>query len=207
MSINSDKSLTDLPIMEHFFTIQGEGYHTGRAAYFIRIAGCDVGCVWCDVKESWNASLHKMMTIDSLVKTVKNSTTNFCVITGGEPCMYDLTELTEKLKNAKIELAIETSGCYEFMGQIDWYCFSPKKFKAPVEQAYILANELKVIISHSSDFEFAEKHALKVKSDCKLYLQVEWSKKERFLPLLINYVKENPKWKISTQTHKIMNIP
>jgi len=193
--------------MEHFYTIQGEGYHTGRAAYFIRIAGCDVGCVWCDVKESWDANAHEMMSIDFLVEVVTNANSDFCVITGGEPCMYDLEELTSKLKNANIELAIETSGCYELKGNIDWYCFSPKKFKKPVNQAYSLANELKVIISHPSDFEFAEEHAKKLNSDCKLYLQVEWSKKERFLPLVIDYVKKNPQWKISTQTHKIMNIP
>ncbi|MBL1279276.1 MAG: radical SAM protein [Fluviicola sp.] len=207
MSSNNHKSLDQLPIMEHFYTIQGEGYHTGRAAYFIRIAGCDVGCVWCDVKESWDANAHEMMSIDFLVEVVTNANSDFCVITGGEPCMYDLEELTSKLKNANIELAIETSGCYELKGNIDWYCFSPKKFKKPVNQAYSLANELKVIISHPSDFEFAEEHAKKLNSDCKLYLQVEWSKKERFLPLVIDYVKKNPQWKISTQTHKIMNIP
>lgn len=197
----------ELPIMEEFYTIQGEGFHTGRAAYFIRIAGCDVGCVWCDVKESWTAGDHQLMTLDVLVEHVIESGTEFCVITGGEPCMYDLTALTAKLKAHDIELAIETSGCYELKGQIDWYCFSPKKFKAPVEDAYEKANELKVVISHPSDFDWAEGHAAKVPSDCKLYLQTEWSKRERFLPLIIDYVKKHPKWKISLQTHKIMNIP
>ncbi len=203
----SQQSISSLPVMEHFYTIQGEGFHSGRAAYFIRIAGCDVGCVWCDVKESWNANEHQTFTTNDIVKFVTDSKTDFCVITGGEPCMYDLTELTQQLKQAGIELAIETSGCYELKGSIDWYCFSPKKFKAPVENAYQLADELKVIISHPSDFEWAESHAKKVADTCKLYLQVEWSKKERFLPLVIAYVKNNPKWKISTQTHKIMNIP
>lgn len=197
----------ELPIMEEFYTIQGEGFHSGKAAYFIRIAGCDVGCVWCDVKESWTAGDHQLMTLDVLVEHVIESGTEFCVITGGEPCMYDLTALTAKLKANNIELAIETSGCYELKGQIDWYCFSPKKFKTPVEDAYKKANELKVVISHPSDFDWAEGHALKVPNDCKLYLQTEWSKRERFLPIIIEYVKKHPKWKISLQTHKIMNIP
>jgi len=197
----------ELPIMEEFYTIQGEGFHSGRAAYFIRIAGCDVGCVWCDVKESWTAGDHQLMSLDTLVNNVQVSGSDFCVITGGEPCMYDLTDLTAKLKENNIEIAIETSGCYELKGQIDWYCFSPKKFKSPVEDAYIKANELKVVISHPSDFDWAEGHAAKVSKDCKLYLQTEWSKRERFLPLIIEFVKNHPKWKISLQTHKIMNIP
>lgn len=207
MAVSANHTTSSLPIMEHFYTIQGEGFHSGRAAYFIRIAGCDVGCVWCDVKESWDANEHQSMLIDKLVQLVVDSKSNFCVITGGEPCMYDLTELTQKLKLNNIEIALETSGCYELIGEIDWYCFSPKKFKAPNTQAYSLASELKVIISHPSDFEWANSHAEKVNDDCKLYLQVEWSKKERFLPLIIEYVKNNPQWKISTQTHKIMNIP
>lgn len=197
----------ELPIMEEFYTIQGEGNHSGRAAYFIRLAGCDVGCVWCDVKESWDANEHQLLNLDVLVQNVIDSGSEFCVITGGEPCMYDLNELTSKLKAKNIELAIETSGCYPLKGTIDWYCFSPKKFKAPVEEAYKKANELKVVISHPSDFEWAEGHADKVSQDCILYLQTEYSKRERFLPLIIDYVKNHPKWKISLQTHKIMNIP
>lgn len=207
MNPNQINSTIELPIMEEFYTIQGEGFHSGRAAYFIRIAGCDVGCVWCDVKESWTAGDHQLMSLDKLIKNVIRSGTKFCVITGGEPCMYDLTTLTNKLKSNNIELAIETSGCYNLKGQIDWYCFSPKKFKSPVEDAYKKANELKVIISHASDFDWAENHAAKVSANCKLYLQSEWSKQERFLPLIIDYVKSNPKWKISLQTHKTMNIP
>ena len=207
MNSNEYNTKLELPIMEHFYTIQGEGFHSGRAAYFVRIAGCDVGCVWCDVKESWNANEHEAMTLDTIVDHVTSSNTDFCVITGGEPAMYDLSELTRKLKDKGIELAMETSGCYPLQGEIDWYCFSPKKFKAPHDEAYSLANELKVIISHPSDFEWAESHAAKVKDSCELYLQTEWSKQERFLPLIIEYVKNHPQWKISLQTHKYMNIP
>lgn len=193
--------------MEHFYTIQGEGKHSGRAAYFVRIAGCDVGCVWCDVKESWDAGDHSSMTIDEIIMHVLAAKSDFCVITGGEPAMYDLTTLSEKLRLNGIETAIETSGCYPLIGNIDWYCFSPKKFKAPTDEAYLKANELKVVISHPSDFEWAESHAWKVSENCQLYLQPEWSKQERFLPIIIDYVKNNPQWKVSLQTHKFMNIP
>lgn len=206
--IQSKEQFTkEFPVMEHFFTIQGEGFYSGRAAYFIRLAGCDVGCVWCDVKESWDAGQHQIQTVDFLVSELLPTQSDFCVITGGEPCMYDLTFLINELKSKGIYTAIETSGCYPLKGEIDWYCFSPKKFKAPAEEAYEKANELKVVISHPSDFEWAESHAKKVNSNCKLYLQTEWSKRERFLPMIIDYVKKNPKWRISIQTHKIMNIP
>jgi 7-carboxy-7-deazaguanine synthase len=207
MPHNNINTAVELPIMEFFYTIQGEGYYSGRAAFFIRIAGCDVGCVWCDVKESWEASQHSLVTIDFLIQQVLDSKTELVVITGGEPAMYDLTTLTRRLKNHNMEIAMETSGCYPLIGAIDWYCFSPKKFKKPVEQAYDLASELKVVISHRSDFRWAEEHTLKVNKACKLYLQPEWSKQERFLPEIIEYVKMNPKWKISLQTHKFMNIP
>ena len=193
--------------MEQFFTIQGEGFHSGRAAYFIRTEGCDVGCVWCDVKESWDIQPEDYVSIEQLVENVLQSGTEFCVITGGEPAMHDLSELTDLLKKQNIEVAIETSGCYPLLGKVDWYCFSPKKFKIPVSEAYERANELKVIINHPSDFEFAEEHAMRVSDNCKLYLQPEWSKQERFLPQIITYVKNHPKWKISLQTHKFMNIP
>lgn len=193
--------------MEQFYTIQGEGSHSGRPAYFIRLAGCDVGCVWCDVKESWDASEHLVHEIDALLENTLETKADFCVITGGEPAMYDLTTLVQKLKDAKIETAIETSGCYPLKGDIDWYCFSPKKFKPPVEEAYKKANELKVVIAHPSDFQWAEGHAAKVSADCKLYLQPEWSKQERFLPMIIDYIKKHPQWRISLQTHKFMNIP
>jgi organic radical activating enzyme len=195
------------PIMEHFFTIQGEGTYSGRAAYFIRIAGCDVGCVWCDVKESWDKDIHTTMTTNEIIEKVAESKTDFVVITGGEPAMYNLNPLVEPLKKMGITIAIETSGCYPLQGDVDWYCFSPKKFKAPCDEAYLRANELKVIISHPSDLDWANKHAEKVLDSCHLFLQPEWSKTEKLLPLIISYVKGNLKWKISLQTHKYMNIP
>lgn len=200
-------SIEKYPIMEHFFTIQGEGTYSGRAAYFIRIAGCDVGCVWCDVKESWDKDQHTTMTIKEIIEKVTESKTDFVVITGGEPAMYDLRPLVDQLKSLGITIAIETSGCYSLQGDVDWYCFSPKKFKAPCDEAYLRANELKVIISHPSDLEWANKHAEKVLDSCHLFLQPEWSKTEKLLPLIISYVKGNLKWKISLQTHKYMNIP
>jgi len=195
------------PIMEHFFTIQGEGTYSGRAAYFIRIAGCDVGCVWCDVKESWDKDQHTTMTIKEIIEKVAESKTDFVVITGGEPAMYDLRPLVDQLKSMGITIAIETSGCYPLQGDVDWYCFSPKKFKAPCDEAYLRANELKVIINHPSDLDWANKHAEKVLDSCQLFLQPEWSNTEKLLPLIISYVKGNLKWKISLQTHKYMNIP
>ena len=201
------QDVINYPIMEHFFTIQGEGTYSGRAAYFIRIAGCDVGCVWCDVKESWDKEQHITMTTNEIIEKVTESKTNFVVITGGEPAMYDLRPLVDKLKSLGILVAIETSGCYPLKGEVDWYCFSPKKFKAPCDEAYIKANELKVIISHPSDLEWATSHALKVSTNCQLYLQPEWSKSEKLLPLIIDFVKSNQLWKISLQTHKFMNIP
>ena len=202
--VNADQGL---PIMEHFFTIQGEGTYSGRAAYFVRLAGCDIGCVWCDVKESWDSELHPILGIDYLVSEIEKTTVDFVVITGGEPALYDLTFLIKKLKILKIDVAIETSGCYELKGIVDWYCFSPKKFKAPCIEAYELANELKIVINHPSDLAWAEKHAEKVKPSCKLYLQPEWSKSDSLLPLIIEFVKSNNKWRISLQTHKFMHIP
>jgi 7-carboxy-7-deazaguanine synthase len=202
--VNADQGL---PIMEHFFTIQGEGTYSGRAAYFVRLAGCDIGCVWCDVKESWDSALHPILDIDYLVSEIEKTTVDFVVITGGEPALYDLTFLIKKLKTLKIEVAIETSGCYPLKGIVDWYCFSPKKFKAPCEEAYQLANELKIVISHPSDIAWAELHGEKVKSTCKLYLQPEWTKSDAILPLIIEFVKRNKKWQISLQTHKFMHIP
>ena len=202
--VNADQGL---PIMEHFFTIQGEGTYSGRAAYFVRLAGCDIGCVWCDVKESWDSELHPILDIDYLVSEIEKTTVDFVVITGGEPALYDLTFLIKKLKMLKIDVAIETSGCYELKGIVDWYCFSPKKFKAPCNEAYQLANELKIVINHPSDLAWAEKHAEKVKPSCKLYLQPEWSKSDSLLPLIIEFIKSNNKWRISLQTHKFMHIP
>lgn len=196
-----------LPVMEHFYTLQGEGSHSGRAAYFIRLAGCDVGCVWCDIKESWDISPNQYLTIEDIVTAVGQTPTDFVVVTGGEPTMHNLTELTSALHAKGYEIAIETAGVHPLKGQIDWYCFSPKKFKAPIAEAYTLAQELKVVIAHPSDFEWAEQHAAKVPASCKLYLQTEWEKQARFLPLIIDYIKRNKKWKISLQTHKYMQIP
>ena len=196
-----------LPVMEHFYTLQGEGKHSGRAAYFIRLAGCDVGCVWCDVKESWDISPSQYLTIENIIAAVAQTPTDFVVITGGEPTMHNLTELTDALHAKGYEIAIETAGVHPLQGQIDWYCFSPKKFKAPIAEAYALAQELKVVIAHPSDFEWAEQHAAKVSAACVLYLQTEWEKQDRFLPLIIDYIKRNKKWKISLQTHKYMQIP
>lgn len=207
MTINEVNTAVELPVMEQFYTIQGEGKNSGRAAYFIRLAGCDVGCVWCDVKESWNMEEHPLVKIDELVSAVKTSGTDFVVITGGEPAMYDLTALTAKLKALRVEIALETSGCYPLQGHVDWYCFSPKKFKQPCDEAYEKANEIKVIIAHPSDFAWAEEHIKRLNAGSLRFLQTEWSKQERFLPMIIDYVKENPSWKISLQTHKYMNIP
>ncbi len=197
----------EYPLMEAFYTLQGEGYYTGKAAYFIRLAGCDVGCHWCDVKESWDAGLHKIETSENIVKSALENPSHFCVITGGEPMMYDLTTLTEKLIAEGFELAVETSGAYALSGSWHWICLSPKKFKAPKEEFYEVANELKVIIFNQSDFKWAEEHAAKVNKNCKLYLQVEWSKREELTPSLIEYVKQNPQWRISVQTHKYLDIP
>jgi organic radical activating enzyme len=198
----------ELPVMESFYTIQGEGYHSGRAAYFIRLAGCDVGCVWCDVKESWDPLVHPIKSIAELVSNAVISGSGFVVITGGEPAMYDLSFLIDELHSQKIEVAIETSGCYPVKGDVDWYCFSPKKFKEPCTEAYERADELKVIVAHHSDLNWAESHAQQlIKKECKLFLQPEWSKRERFLPIVIDHVKSHPHWKISLQTHKYMNIP
>jgi len=207
MQANDVNTAQELPVMEYFYTIQGEGFYTGRPAFFIRLAGCSVGCVWCDVKESWNAADHPLKTIEYLEQKVKLSGADFVVITGGEPAMYDLTTLVKKLQELPVEIAIETSGAYPLIGDVDWYCFSPKKFKEPCAEAYTKANELKVVINHPSDLEWAVDHAKKVSPNCRLYMQVEWSKKERLLPLVIDFVKEHTAWRISTQTHKFMQIP
>lgn len=193
--------------MEHFYTLQGEGRFTGTPAYFIRLGGCDVGCVWCDVKESWDAAAHPEMTVDELVSLVSQYPGTLVVITGGEPAMYDLTNLVEGLKAAGKYVAIETSGAHPLVGDVDWYTFSPKKFKPPVPEAYRKASELKIVIYHPSDFAWAEQHAGNVSPECRLYLQPEWSKQERLLPKLIEYVKDHPKWTVSLQTHKYLQIP
>ncbi|MCY4779626.1 7-carboxy-7-deazaguanine synthase QueE [Sphingobacterium sp. UT-1RO-CII-1] len=196
-----------LPLMEEFYTIQGEGYHTGKAAYFIRLGGCDVGCHWCDVKESWDADLHPLTPADTIIKNAQKHPAKTVVITGGEPLLYNLDYLTAGLQKAGIQTFIETSGAYPLSGHWDWICLSPKKFKAPQKSVLQAAGELKVIVFNKSDFKWAEEHALHVSSHCKLYLQPEWSKSAEMTPLIIDYVKENPKWDISLQTHKYLNIP
>jgi len=206
MSEIAVKTIT-YPVMEHFYTLQGEGKYTGTAAYFIRLGGCDVGCVWCDVKESWDASVHPHISVERLVETVSAFPGELVVITGGEPAMHDLTFLVDALHEAGKYVAIETSGAHPLRGDVDWYTFSPKKFKAPVPEAYTKATELKIVIYHRSDFQWAEEHACNVSPDCRLYLQPEWSKQEQLLPALIDYVKNNPKWTVSLQTHKYLNIP
>ncbi len=200
-------SPVDLPLMEDFYTIQGEGAFQGNAAYFIRLAGCDVGCVWCDVKESWVASRHPVVKVSDIVARAKASNCRLVVVTGGEPAHYDLNELTNQLQSAGLRTHIETSGAYEITGQWDWVCLSPKKFKAAQESSFQLADELKIIVFNKSDFDWAEKHAAHVNAKCKLYLQPEWSKEKEMLPLIVDYVKTNPQWKISLQVHKYMNIP
>ena len=198
---------TLLPLMEEFYTIQGEGYNTGKAAYFIRLGGCDVGCHWCDVKESWNADIHPLTPADQIVANAEKYPGKAVVITGGEPLIYNLDYLTAQLQSRGIKTFIETSGAYPLSGSWDWICLSPKKFKAPLPGLASVAGELKVIVFNKSDFEFAEKYAELVSPGCKLYLQPEWSKAKEITPLIIEYVMANPKWEISLQTHKFLNIP
>jgi len=195
-----------LPLMEEFYTIQGEGFHKGTAAYFIRIGGCDVGCHWCDVKESWNADLHPPTSIESIVENAARYSDTI-VVTGGEPLMWDMNPLTEALKKAQLQTHIETSGAYELTGSWDWICLSPKKNKLPQNEVYKSAHELKVIVYNNHDLIFAEEQAAKVNEDCILYLQPEWSVREKVVPLIVDYVMQNPKWKVSLQTHKYLNIP
>ena len=195
-----------LPLMEEFYTIQGEGYYTGTAAYFIRVGGCDVGCHWCDVKESWNADLHPPTSIEHIVTNAKKYAETV-VVTGGEPLSWNMLPLTTELKRQGLRIHIETSGAYEVTGEWDWFCLSPKKTKLPTQSAYDLANELKIIIHNKHDFHFAEEQAAKVNSNTILFLQPEWSKKEEMTPLIVDYVMNHPKWRVSLQTHKYLNIP
>ncbi len=195
-----------LPLMEEFYTIQGEGFHTGKAAYFIRIGGCDVGCHWCDVKESWNADLHPATETIGIIENAKKFA-NTVVITGGEPLMWNLNFLTSELQKNNIKTHIETSGAYPLSGKWNWICLSPKKTKLPLQDIYPAAHELKIIINNMHDFKFAEEQAIKVSEYCELFLQAEWSKKEKITPIMVDYVLKNPKWKISLQTHKYLNIP
>jgi len=200
-------SVVTLPLMEDFYTIQGEGFYQGSAAYFIRLGGCDVGCVWCDVKESWDASAHPLVSVTEMTRRAKDSGAEIVVITGGEPVMYDLTELTGTLKASGLRTHLETSGAYPITGTWDWICFSPKKFKLPHDSVLEKANELKVIVYNKTDFAWGEEFAPKVNNECQLFLQPEWSKEKEVLPLIIEYVKANPRWQVSLQVHKYMNIP
>ena len=229
--------ITTLPVMESFYTLQGEGFHKGRAAYFIRIGGCDVGCVWCDVKDSWDADAHPKFSVDEIIEKLKlevqstkyeekskvksqnqklettnekQQTTNkkpIIVITGGEPLMHNLDELTQQLQTLGFETNIETSGSSPFSGSWNWICLSPKKFKAPLPEILPLAHELKIVVFNKSDFDWAEEYAAQVNPSCKLYLQPEWDKREIVTPLIIDYIKANPQWQLSLQIHKYINVP
>ena len=198
--------ITRLPVMEHFYTIQGEGFHQGKAAYFIRLAGCDVGCVWCDVKDSWDMQ-QPLVEVRSLKFEVKKTPAEIVVITGGEPLMHNLDELTHELQSAGLKTHIETSGAYPMSGSWDWICLSPKKFKAPLPGILPCANELKIVIFNKSDFSWADKYAAIVSPDCRLYLQPEWTKSSQMVPLIIDYIKTNPRWELSLQIHKYINVP
>ena len=193
--------------MEHFYTLQGEGVHTGKAAYFIRLGGCDVGCVWCDVKDSWDAAAHPLMTSGDIVAIAAKNEGRIAVITGGEPAMHNLAALCDDLHTAGFQTHIETSGAHPLSGQLDWVTLSPKKFKAPLPGSMKKADELKVVVFHKSDLQWAEEHAAMVNENCKLFLQPEWSKREKITPLIIDYIKHHPKWQLSLQTHKYINIP
>jgi organic radical activating enzyme len=204
---NTIISVGVLPVMEHFYTLQGEGFYQGNAAYFIRLGGCDVGCVWCDVKESWDKDNHPLISIEDLVQNITGTPANIAVITGGEPLLHDLTELTAQLKKHGIRTHIETSGSSPLSGSWDWITLSPKKFKAPLPEVLSYANELKIIVYNKSDFNWAEEYAAKVSSSCKLYLQPEWSKASAMTPLIIDYIKSHPQWQLSLQIHKFINVP
>jgi organic radical activating enzyme len=193
--------------MEMFYSLQGEGYHQGKAAYFIRLAGCDVGCVWCDVKDSWDASKHPVLTIDEIVSSALAHPARLAIVTGGEPLLYNLDALTTALKKAGFEVNIETSGSSPMSGKWDWVCLSPKKFKAPLDESIQAASELKVVIFNIHDFEWAETYTIQVGPSCKLYLQPEWDKANLITPLVIEYIKANPKWELSAQLHKYIQVP
>ena len=196
-----------LPIMEEFYTLQGEGRHTGSAAYFVRVGGCDVGCSWCDTKESWNADLFPPQEVDPIVERAAATPSKTIVVTGGEPSRYPMDYFTGELHNKGVRTMIETAGVEPLTGKWDWVCLSPKKYSPPHNSNYTLANELKVIIQHEGDLEWAEKNAALVRPECILYLQPEWSRRDMVMEILTNYVMDHPKWKISLQSHKVMNIP
>jgi 7-carboxy-7-deazaguanine synthase len=217
-TLTTATTIQQLPVMESFYTLQGEGYYQGRAAYFIRLGGCDVGCVWCDVKESWDAEKHPKFSVDEIVEKTNKEvlqvtryelpvTKPIIVITGGEPLMHNLDFLTNEFHKAGYQTNIETSGAHPLSGEWDWICLSPKKFKAPLPEVVPFAHELKVVIFHKSDFEWAEQYAAQVSPSCKLYLQPEWDKAAQVTPLIIDYIKANPRWELSLQLHKYINVP
>lgn len=196
-----------LPVMEHFYTLQGEGFHQGRAAYFVRLGGCDVGCVWCDVKESWDAAAHPLLSIEDLLAEIKKTPAEIVVVTGGEPLMHNLDAFTGALQNAGLRTHIETSGAHPLSGRWDWICLSPKKFKAPLPGILQQAHELKVVVYHPSDFQWAEQYATEMASGCRLYLQPEWTKSGTVTPMLVDYIKTHPRWTLSLQVHKYIQVP
>ena len=210
MNITKNNNLENgfsLPLMEAFHSIQGEGFFSGKSSYFLRIGGCDVGCHWCDVKESWDPNLHPLTEVDKIVEDIKKYSVKIVVITGGEPLMWNLEYLCKKLRNLDLKIHLETSGAYNLSGEFDWICLSPKKNLKPLNEVQVIADELKVIVSNKNDIKWAIDQSNKVNSDCKLYLQPEWSKKELVLPKIIDFVSKNQNWRISLQTHKYMNLP
>ncbi|MGE5107062.1 MAG: 7-carboxy-7-deazaguanine synthase QueE [Sphingobacteriales bacterium] len=216
MTIVTENKTQSLPVMESFYTLQGEGYHQGKAAYFIRLGGCDVGCVWCDVKDSWDAEKHPKFSVEEIAeKAIKETSEKtqgtihkpIVVITGGEPLMHNLDSLTAALHKAGFQTNIETSGAHPLSGEWDWICLSPKKFKKPLEEICPKANELKVVIFNKHDFAWAEEYAAKVTPNCKLYLQPEWDKATEVTPMIIEYIKVHPQWELSLQIHKYINVP
>jgi 7-carboxy-7-deazaguanine synthase len=203
----SENLPTQYPVMEMFYSLQGEGYHQGKAAFFIRLAGCDVGCVWCDVKDSWDASKHPVLSIQEIVNAALEHPARLAIVTGGEPLLHHLDPLTTALKAAGFQTNIETSGSSPMSGNWDWVCLSPKKFKAPLPENIVLADELKVVVFNNSDFEWAETYAKQTAPHCKLFLQPEWDKQVQITPVVIEYVKANPKWELSAQLHKYIQVP
>lgn len=206
MKVTPEESVS-YPLMEHFYTLQGEGFHQGRAAYFVRLAGCDVGCVWCDVKESWDKDKHPRTTVGEILQFIKSTPTEIVVITGGEPFMYNLDALITALHTNNYKVHIETSGAYPTSGKPDWICLSPKKFKAPLDSVIPHAHELKVVVYNKSDLDWAEKYAALVNPQCKLFLQPEWEKSVQMTPLIIDYIKQHPQWEFSLQMHKYIHVP
>lgn len=198
---------TTLPVVEAFYTLQGEGFYQGQAAYFIRLGGCDVGCFWCDVKESWDAATHPQLTIEGIVAAAAAHPARIAVVTGGEPLLHNLEELTFELHQAGFQTNIETSGSSPVSGAWDWICLSPKKFKAPLPENVLLANELKVVIYNKHDFAWAEQFTQQTNKNCRLYLQPEWSKADGVTPLIVDYIKAHPQWQLSLQIHKYINVP